>query len=173
MNPAILGGIADAAKGIVDGLMGGFDNLFTSKEEKAAKANELEGIRANLQNSVEARLLEYAKLNLEEAKAHLADTANAREQNARIQESEKASWLSKNLAYILDAFIFAVWGSMTIYLIASMLHFVKMEKGADVSGVLGVYSGVTAIAMTVLNFHRGTSRGSEHKQKQIDKYFQK
>lgn len=87
--------------------------------------------------------------------------------------NDKSSWLSKNIAYLIDSFIMLIWGSMTVYLICVMLNFVKADIGADVSGVLGVYSGVTAIAMTVLNFHRGTSKGSEDKSKQITQMMNK
>ena len=169
LPPFFTDAIAKAADGITKSMMNGLDKLFTSKDEKMKNQVELDKIQAELQKETVKHLEEMAKLQFEETKAYLADTADARNSNVKIQESDKASWLSKNLAYILDAFIFLIWGSMTVYLIAMMLNFVKADKGADVSGVLGVYSGVTAIAMTVLNFHRGTSRGSEVKQKFMEK----
>lgn len=179
MEPTMMAGIANAAKGLVSGLFGDggitklIDSVTTTKEEKLQLNAELQKIQNDFELKLKDHLIEMKRLELEERKAYLADTADARSNNAKIQESDKASWLAKNVAYILDIFIFSVWGAMTVYLILMMLNFVKADKGADVSGVLGVYSGITAIAMTVLNFHRGTSRGSEDKSKQINSMINK
>jgi len=179
MEPNTMAAISQAAKGLVSGLFGDggitklIDSVTTTKEEKAKLNNELLQIQNQFEVQLRDHLLEMKKLELEEHKAFLADTADARQSNSKIQESQTASWLAKNVAYLLDLFIFTVWGAMTVYLILMMLNFVKADKGADVSGVLGVYSGITAIAMTVLNFHRGTSRGSEEKQKQISSLMNK
>jgi hypothetical protein len=37
------------------------------------------------------------------------------------------------------------------------------------SGVLGIYSGVTALATMIIQFHRGSSQGSRDKTQLIDK----
>lgn len=179
MEPNTMAAISNAAKGLVSGLFGDggitklIDNVTTTKEEKMKLNAEMQKIQNDFEVKLKDHLLELKKLELEERKAFLQDTADARESNSKIQESQSASWLAKNVAYLLDIFIFTVWGAMTVYLILMMLNFVKADKGADVSGVLGVYSGITAIAMTVLNFHRGTSRGSEEKQKQISSMMSK
>lgn len=120
---------------------------------------DTKGEKADRDAAIQKALQEHTEKVLS---MQYADTANARDMNQKIQ-GDKPSWMARNVAYIIDCFVFTIWGSMTIYLICMMLNFVKSDKGADVSGVLGVYSGVTAIAMTVLNFHRGTSRGSEVK----------
>lgn len=123
---------------------------------------EREQFKAELAKEVNRHAEAMKDSQVRELELTLGDTANAREMNAKIQ-GDKPSWLARNVAYIIDCFVFSIWGAMTIYVICMMLNFIKSDADADVSGVLGVYSGITAIAMTVLNFHRGTSRGSEKK----------
>ncbi len=81
---------------------------------------------------------------------------------------EKNTWLSKNVAYCLDIFIILIWGLMTCYIVAKFLNIIKVSNTTDFSGVLGIYAGVTGLATQIVSFHRGSSRGSEDKSKQID-----
>lgn len=155
MIPAWIDTVKGAVSGIFgkDGISGLIDNITTSKEEKlAAQAKLLE-----LQNAFETKVQELA---LEREKAILADVADARASNVKIQ-GDKPGWMAKNVAYVLDLFIFAIWGAMTIYIICKFLNIIKAQQGVDFSGILGIYSGITAIAVTVLNFHRGSSVGSK------------
>lgn len=152
------GGASDLIKNIGEAV----DRNVTNKEEAAL-------IKLEVEKAAYTHTEKMAEITAQTFEAELKDIQDARGTNVKIQESDKASWLSKNVAYMLDLFIFLIWGSMTVYLICVMLNFIKLNTGADTSGVLGVYSGITAIAMTVLTFHRGTSRGSEDKQKQINK----
>lgn len=165
--PQFIQGIGEAAGKIVKNLIGGngLDGLFTSKEEKLAKQNELAKIESEMKTALEAQLFEFAKLNFEETKAYLADTQDARANNARIQESEKASWLSKNVAYMIDLFLTVLWGSVTIILFLKIFKVAAQE--VDMISLMALHGTVTAVFMTVLNFHRGTSKGSEDKSKQL------
>lgn len=121
---------------------------------------------------LDTKILEVTNAHIEimadkaqkETEAYFADIDSARKMNQVIQDSAKGSWLSKNVAYFIDIFVFMIWGAMTIYITAKFLNIIKVEKGVDFSGILGIYSGVTAIAMTILNFHRGTSKGSQDNQ---------
>lgn len=171
--PQFIQGIGEAAGKLVKNLIGGngLDGLFTSKEEKMAKINELAKIEADLKTQLEAQMLEWAKLNLEEAKVYLADTQDARMNNVKIQESDKASWLSKNVAYIIDLFLTLLWGIVTIILFLKIFKIAASD--VDMISLMALHGTVTAVFMTVLNFHRGTSRGSEEKQKQLNKMVQK
>lgn len=92
----------------------------------------------------------------------LQDVANSRGANVKIQESQFASWMAKNVPYLIDMFIMIIWGSLTIYFAARFLNIIKTET-VDLSPLLGIYSGVTALATQVLNFHRGSSMGSRLK----------
>lgn len=166
--PAFIAGIGEAAAKLVKNVIGGngLDGLFTSKEEKLAKANELAKIEAEMTAAVQAQMLEFAKLNLEEAKAYMADTQDARANNSRIQESEKASWLAKNVAYMIDLFLTVLWGGVTIILFLKIFKVAAQE--VDMISLMALHGTVTAVFMTVLNFHRGTSKGSEDKSKQLN-----
>lgn len=96
--------------------------------------------------------------------AALADVADARNSNVKIQESQFASWMAKNVPYILDLFVMLIWGSMTIFIIAKAINLVN-DDSIDWTAILGIYSGVTALATQVLSFHRGSSQGSKDKTK--------
>jgi hypothetical protein len=171
MPPQLLTGIADAASGIVKGLMGGLDKLFTSKEEKAAAQAKLEQIAVDMQKEVQGHLERMTLMAIDETKAYLADTQDARANNAKIQESEKASWLAKNVAYIIDLFLTGLWGLVTIILFLKIFKIAAAE--VDMISLMALHGTVTAVFMTVLNFHRGTSRGSEDKGKQLNMVYNK
>lgn len=99
---------------------------------------------------------------------YLNDISDARESNTKIQETSNASWLSKNVAYFIDIFVILLWGTLTCYLLFIMLQIIKKEDGVDYTGVTAIWGGVTAIATTIINFHRGSSKSSEDKSKQIN-----
>jgi hypothetical protein len=108
-------------------------------------------------------MLELEKITNERLNAEQANTANAREMNAKIQESANASWLSKNIAYILDIFVVLVFAIML---------FVIMNKSvpeANKELFYTAFGGLVSLVTTVFNFHRGSSSGSVHKQSIIDK----
>lgn len=163
--PSLLAGIGEAANGIVKGLMNGLDSLFTSKEEKLAAQEKLQAIAVDMQKEVQGHLERMTTLAIDETKAYLADTQDARAANAKIQESEKASWLSKNVAYMIDLFLTALWGTVTIILFLKIFKIAAAE--VDMISLMALHGTVTAVFMTVLNFHRGTSKGSEDKGKQL------
>lgn len=169
MIPLPVGKIAEAGAKITENITGVIGKLFARKEGLKIQEVNLKEVEAEIQQSVNNHLIDVLKVQQEEYEAMLKDTADARKSNVDIQNSEKASWLSKNVAYIIDLFVFLIWGCMTIYIICKFLNIIKATSGVDFSGILGIYSGITAIAMTVLNFHRGSSKGSEEKQKQINK----
>lgn len=52
---------------------------------------------------------------------------------------------------------------MTIYIVGKWIGLINSEIEADFTGVLGVYSGVTAMSTMVIQFHRGSSSGSQIK----------
>lgn len=69
---------------------------------------------------------------------------------------------------LLDCFVVLIWGALTIYIIGKMLNIIKLNPGVNFEGVLGVYAAVTGVAMTIINYHRGSSRSSENKQDTIN-----
>lgn len=100
---------------------------------------------------------------LELLKLDRQDLADARNHNIKIQESDNASWMAKNVPYIFDAFILLIWGFMTVYLVLAWIGIIKASENADMTGILGIYSGVSALAMAVIQYHRGSSSGSKLK----------
>ena len=61
-----------------------------------------------------------------------------------------------------------LWGSLTAYLIVVMLKIVQKEQGVDYTAVTAIWGAVTAIATQIVSFHRGSSKGSEDKAKQLE-----
>jgi hypothetical protein len=156
---------AGGAGKLVESVTNLIDVSKFSAEEKAEFELKLKAI-AN------AHTVEMATLAQAELDSYLKDIADSRAANVAIQNSDKASWLSKNVAYCLDIFVLLIWGSMTIYIVAKFLNIIKSQQGVDFSGVLGLYAGVTALATQIIGFHRGSSKSSEDKSKQIERLSQ-
>lgn len=153
------------ASKLVESVTNGLDNLITNKEELAAAKLAVD---TEVNRHIEALEANATK----ELELQLKDVADARNANARIQESDKASFWAKNTAYFLDVFIGLIWGSITMFLVAKALHLAESVQ-ADMTAVLSIYSTVTAIFMTCVNFHRSSSVGSQNKQKIIDNMMNK
>ncbi len=155
--PNILKNIFSAgASKLVDSVATGLDNLLTNKEEKeAAKL----AITQEINRHFEAIMSDATKqIELENA-----DRDSARDMNAKVQESDKASWLSKNTAYILD-FIFVFAFLWLLYLI-----FEKIVPESNKEIFYMAFGSLGTIVVTIVSFHRGTSKGSEEKQKSLDR----
>ncbi len=90
----------------------------------------------------------------------LTDVQNARQVNAQVQESDKASWLTKNIANFIDIAITSTWCGFTLYLGGKAINIIK-DTSVDLTAVLSLYSTVTAVFMITVNFWRGSSRSSE------------
>jgi|GEM_PF-3392732 len=100
---------------------------------------------------------------LELLEKDMSDLHNARDTNARIQETENASWMAKNMPYIYDCFILSIWGFMTVYLLLSWIGIIQASEDVDMSGVTGIYAGVTGLATQIIAYHRGSSASSQSK----------
>lgn len=154
-------GIADAAKGIVSGLFGDkglggmLDDVFTSKEEKAAGQAKIKEI----ENTLEIKIAEAIT---DREKAILADTQDARKNYTAVQESDKASWLAKNIMPLLTiAVTFGFFG-----LLGYMLKYSVPESNERIMDILLGSLGTAWI--TMVSFYFGSSKGSEDKQKHIN-----
>ena len=141
----IFGGkAAEIATSVTDGL----DKLFTSKEEK------LEA-QLKIQDSVQEHLETMTQLAQNEVDSYLKDVQSARENNTKIQESDKASWLAKNAAYIMDGIFVGAFIAMLFVIIYKNVPDDNKEIFYTAFGLLGGFVGTT------VNFHRGTSVGSK------------
>jgi hypothetical protein len=132
------------------------DKFITTKQEK-------EEFNAEIQKEVNRHLEAMTAETNKEIQMYLNDVADAREMNTKIQDSDKASWLSKNIAYCLDIVFVSAFIFMLVLIFLRAVPEANKELFYTGFGLLGGYVG------TVINFHRGTSRGSENKQKQLDK----
>jgi hypothetical protein len=152
----LTGGAGELVKNIGDAA----DKLFTSKEEVAAFKLEAE-------KEINRATERMAELAVQETEIHLKDTQNARDTNTRIQESPNASWLAKNIAYCLDVFFVLAFVAMLLIIVFKEVPEKNKELFYTAFGLLGGF------VSTVINFHRGTSRGSEDKQKHINSMLSK
>jgi hypothetical protein len=103
------------------------------------------------------------ELELEYAKLDMANTANARDMNAKIQESANAAWIAKNAAYILD---FAI---VSATIIMTWIVFFKGVPSENKEIAYMAIGSLITMCGTVLNFHRGSSAGSKSKTEEMMK----
>ena len=162
-----LAGIAGAADGIVSSLMNGFNNLFPSKVEKEEAQAKLDAIQADLKEKLTNHLTTIAQIQADEYKAQLADVSSARDMNVKVEETEKSSWLSKNIAPILGTCIVGMWVVLTCYMVAKILNLVATDPKINTDVLNGMYTTLTAVAMVIVNFYFGSSHGSKDKDKII------
>lgn len=146
----LLESVSDAAGNIID-------KYHMSPEDKLAMQTELD-----------KALDQKRQFVLQLIQADQANTADARAMNTKIQ-GDKPSWVARNVPYLLDLGAMGIWGALTIYIIMRALKLIEANENADFNVVLGIYSGVTGVFMTVLNYHRGSSQGSVDKQKTLDR----
>lgn len=109
---------------------------------------------------------ELSNIQKQEALSHLRmdyeDISNARKLSSDIQKSQFSSWLAKNVPYIIDIFVLIIWGSITLFLVAKAMKWIEANS-IDWTPLLGIHSGVTALATQIISFHRGSSSGSRLK----------
>jgi hypothetical protein len=147
---------------VAEGVANIVDKFVDTKTEKAERDRL---IMAEVNRNMEAMAREANELE----KAYLADIQNSRDANMAIQQSDKASWLAKNIGYLIDIFITVIWGALTTYLIVVMLNLAPKQVGVDYTAVTAVWGAVTGVFTTVLTWHRGSSQGSADKQKLLDR----
>lgn len=118
------------------------------KLEDALATDEGKQKLLQLQNDHEEELLKLAlenkKIDLDFYKAEAADRDSARDSNTRIQESENASWMAKNIVPILALIIVIGGGSGIIW-----------------SPDTDVRIGLAALVSSVITYYFGTSKGAD------------
>ena len=108
-----------------------------------------------------------ASLTQAEVEAYLKDTQSARDANVRIQESDKASWLAKNVSYILALVITVGFFGLLSY----MLKFEVPNGNKDVMNILLGSLGTAWI--TIVGFFFGSSIGSKEANASLKKVLSK
>lgn len=149
--------IGDGIGAAVEKVGGVVDKFVTTDAER-------EQMKLELTKEINRAAEEAARLASEKEAAMLRDVADARSMNARIQESGTTSWLARNTGYLIDIFVVLFWGAMTGYVLARLLKIIDNGNGSvDMTAVMGIYTAVSAQMVTIVSYHRGSSRGSEAK----------
>ena len=97
------------------------------------------------------------ELDLEEIKLQQLNTNSSREMNIEIQKADKASYLSKNASYWLDIMI------VTSTVLIGFLLFTTSIPDENKELAYMMFGSLVTLSGTVINFHRGSSHGSEDK----------
>lgn len=122
-----------------------------------------------LDSQVEIMKIDFEKLKEDNRAKEFAtiqdnqNTSNARDNNARIQESSNASNLAKNTPYILDFFIVISTFALGLLLFLTPIP----EQNKDILNIL--FGTLLGLSVTVVNYHRGSSTGSASKSEIINK----
>jgi hypothetical protein len=91
------------------------------------------------------------------------NTANARDNNTKIQESSNSSWLAKNTPFILDFIIV-----FSVFILGYSMLFVEIPS-ENIQIVNIMFGALLGIMGTVYNYHRGSSNGSATKSELLNK----
>ncbi|HRF57913.1 MAG TPA: hypothetical protein PLV58_11010 [Campylobacterales bacterium] len=98
-----------------------------------------------------------SRLKLEEFQAEVADRGSARERETRINESQNASWLSKNISSLLAIGCLV----LTFFMFYKIFGMNTNDANKDiVVYILGVLS---AISTQIISYYFGSSMGSKNK----------
>lgn len=152
---ALISILAGAASGLGSKVAGLLGKHVTDKGAREALQRELDA-------TLTAHAAQVQQLVAEAEEARAADAKDARAHDLAVQQATAASWLAKNVGYLLDLLVAVVWGACTVYLLLRALKLVG-AGGVDLTGVLAIYSTLTAVFMTIVTFHRGSSRSSQEK----------
>lgn len=108
-------------------------------------------------------LQENNRANEFQTTADNQNTANARDNNTRIQESSNSSRLAKNAPYIID---FIILGSTVV--LGALLFFKSIPvENKDIANIM--FGALFSLSATIINYHRGSSSGSAEKQNVLNK----
>ena len=100
---------------------------------------------------------------LEDKRLDIQNTNNAQVMNTQIQTSENSSKLAKNTAYIIDLALV-----VSVIVLAFCLFVFKIPiENKELTYTM--FGSLLTMAGTVINFHRGSSKGSIDKQDIINK----
>ena len=143
---------AGGASTLVESVGKAIDSVVTSDEEKISLENELR--RAEMSHKAEMRLLD-----IEETGLFINDISSAREEQSRVQESENASWLAKNiqpfLALLLVVLTFFMFGRALFGGIAANSH--------ESNITMMILGALISIDTQIVSYFFGASRDSINK----------
>lgn len=156
----LLKGVAPTLAMAVAGPMGGA--AITALASKFGVSDTVDAVAKAIASDPKAAE-KIAELELEMAKIDAANTADARKMNSEIQNSATASWLAKNIAYVIDVAIIA--GALTMTFVVFIVGVPEQNKSMAFTALGSLWT----LTGTVVNFHRGSSAGSKAKTEEMMK----
>ena len=156
----LLKGIAPTLATAVAGPLGGA--AVTALANKFGVSDSVDAIAKAIAGDPKA-VEKLQELELEMAKLDMANTADARKMNSEIQSSTTASWLAKNIAYVIDVAIIA--GALTMTFVVFIVGVPEQNKSMAFTALGSLWT----LTGTVVNFHRGSSAGSKAKTEEMMK----
>jgi hypothetical protein len=156
----LLKGVAPTLATAVAGPMGGA--AITALASKFGVSDSVDAVAKAIAGDPKAAE-KIAELELEMAKIDAANTADARKMNSEIQNSATASWLAKNIAYVIDVAIIA--GALTMTFVVFIIGVPEQNKSMAFTALGSLWT----LTGTVVNFHRGSSAGSKAKTEELMK----
>jgi hypothetical protein len=136
---------------VIEGVGNIIDNVITSKEEK-------ELLKLELQKEINRHTEESRQIAIHESEILLKDVQSARQRDIEANNSQSASWLSKNISPLL-----AIFTIVSFYAINFIIIFLKpsQEQKEILFYTIGLVSGVSTM---VVSYYFGSSQGSKEKQ---------
>jgi hypothetical protein len=156
----LLKGIAPTLATAVAGPLGGA--AVTALASKFGVSDSVDAVAKAIAGDPQAAE-KLQELELEMAKLDMANTADARKMNSEIQNSTTASWLAKNIAYVIDVSIIA--GALTMTFVVFIVGVPEQNKSMAFTALGSLWT----LTGTVVNFHRGSSAGSKAKTEEMMK----
>ena len=156
----LLKGIAPTLATAVAGPLGGA--AVTALASKFGVSDSVDAVAKAIAGDPKAAE-KLQELELEMAKLDMANTADARKMNSEIQSSTTASWLAKNIAYVIDVSIIA--GALTMTFVVFIVGVPEQNKSMAFTALGSLWT----LTGTVVNFHRGSSAGSKAKTEEMMK----
>lgn len=156
----LIKGVAPSLAGAVAGPLGAA--AVSAIASKLGVSDSVEEVAKAIAGDPAAQA-KLQELELEYAKIDAANTADARKMNSDIQNSATASWLAKNIAYVIDVAIIA--GALTMTFVVFIIGVPEQNKSMAFTALGSLWT----LTGTVVNFHRGSSAGSKAKTEEMMK----
>lgn len=146
VSTLISNNLPKVAQAVVDKGLDYVEDKLDVKLEPGMSAEKLAEIQAKAQQHEEFLILQGN-----------SNTAGARDMNSKVQDSQNASWLAKNAAYVMDFMVIIATIALSCFAYFIGVPDVNKELVYMALGSLITMTG------TILNFHRGSSASSQTK----------
>ena len=133
---------------LIDSLGNVVDKFIYTKAEK-------EAVMLELTKEVNRNFEALASIDLETLKSQLENTSNARQRDIEANNSEKASWLAKNITPILAIVIIL----LTFFLYGWIMLGGEYLKDRE-NVIFAVLGSLTTMAAAIISYYFGSSLGA-------------